>query len=469
MPRRGHRNWAVAERNGKTRQDPPGRVAPHNLEAEESLLGAMLLSADARNAVVGLVMAEDFFRPIHGDVFAAIAGLHESGEGVDPVTVDYELRNAGRSEAVGGVAALLTLVGNVPATSNAAEYAKIVRDHAVLRRLITVAGEAQDAAYGNPDDVAGAVMDAAARIEALLPGHHEGTQQLGESLPGWLDSLEDRFRSERGVGVPTCWRALDRLLVGLRAGQLVIVGGRPSVGKSQVMITLAHQVAAQTATPVLFYSIEMTREEVTDRIVAVAARVDREEIRRGKLHETSWLRLSNAMGSKLADLPLWIEHDPEGSVAGLRAAARRVERAGWGRPLVIVDYLQLMTVPRRGENRQAEVAELSRSLKRAAADWPIVAASQLSRKVDERADKRPVLSDLRESGSLEQDADVVMFVHRPDAYDRTDRPGEMDLIVAKQRNGPTGTAVLLHDAKTGVIRDRPDADAAEPLAMNMDS
>ena len=422
-----------------------GRVPPHNLEAEESLLGAMLLSRDAIASAVEACSADDFYKPAHGHIFEAITSLYGQGEPADPVTVADELRRADLLEAIGGVAILSSLQANTPATSNAGRYARIVEEHALLRRLIGVAGEIAEMGYSVPEDVAQVVDEAESLVFRVAQRRVADTlKPIKDLLEESLDRLEALFdRGESITGVPSGYLDLDEQLAGLQPSNLVIIGARPAMGKTSFALGMAANAAMEAQVPVLFFSLEMSHSEISQRLLCAEARVDATRMRNGRLHESDWPKITHAIG-RLAEAPIYIDDNPNVTVMDIRAKARRMKsRDGLG--LVVIDYLQLMTGRAKAENRQVEVSEISRSLKILARELevPVVALSQLSRNLEMRADKRPVLADLRESGSLEQDADVVMFIYRDEIYDpeSSDR-GTAEIIVAKHRNGPTGKTQL---------------------------
>lgn len=429
------------------------RVPPHNIEAEESLLGAMLLSQEAVAAAITDVRlsAADFYKPTHGHIYDAIVSLHSRGDAIDAVTVADELKRAGLHEQVGGVPALLSLEAHTPATTNAGRYARIIADHAVLYRMIGVAGEIAEMAYELPDDVPAAVDRAEGMIFGLTDlGRARKAETIGAGLEGWMDRLEDRFEHGTPAGIPTGWPDIDELLLGLHAGQLVTVAARPAMGKSSWAASLAVNVA-RTSRPVLFVSVEMGLAELQDRFVASTARINLQQLRQAKLNERDWPRLSNAIGL-LHEIPLYIEDDPLATPMSIRGSARRIAARHNDLGLIVVDYLQLLTTTTRAENRQVEVADLSRSLKKLALELgvPVVALAQLNRGVETRKDKRPMLADLRESGAIENDSDVVAFLFREEYYDpHTPDRGLAEFIVAKQRNGPTDTVRLAYDARYG--------------------
>lgn len=394
---------------GPSRGD--GRVPPYNLEAEESLLGAMLLSKDAIVAASELgVTADNFYKPIHGHVFDAITSLYSAGEPADPVTVAEELRRAGLLGDIGGPSLLVSLQVRTPATSSASRYARIVSEHALLRRLIAVAGEIAEMGYRVPDDVAEAVD----RAEAMV--FDVAQHRVSDSMAPLRDLLDDSLtrlemlyeKADAITGVPTGYHGLDELLSGLQPSSLVIVGARPATGKTAFALGLAAHAALEAHRPVLFFSLEMSHMEITQRILASEARVDSSRMRNGRLDESDWTKISHAIG-RLAEAPLYIDDNPRATVLEIRAKARRLKSRLGDLGVVVVDYLQLMTGRDRAENRQVEVSEISRGLKVLARELqtPVVALSQLSRGLELRADKRPMLADLRESGCLTADARVL--------------------------------------------------------------
>jgi replicative DNA helicase len=421
------------------------RVPPNDLQAEESLLGAMLLSRDAIASAVESCRTEDFYRPAHGHIFEAICSLYAQGEPADPVTVADELKRADLLEAAGGTGNLIGLQANTPAIANASRYARIVQEHALLRRLISVAGDIAEMGYSLPEDVTAALDRAEAMVfEVAERRVTDSLKPLRELLAVSLDHLEALYnRGDAITGVPTGFTDLDERLSGLQPSALVIVGARPSMGKTSLALGLAAHAAIERRLPVLFFSLEMSHLELTQRLLCSEARVDSSRMRNGKLHESDWPKVVNAIG-KLGEAPLFIDDNANLTVMEIRAKARRLKsREGLG--LIVVDYLQLMSGHGPAENRQVEVSEISRGLKILARELavPVVALSQLSRNLEARADKRPVLADLRESGSLEQDADVVLFIYRDEVYnkDSADK-GAAEIIIAKHRNGPTGMTQL---------------------------
>jgi replicative DNA helicase len=443
MPPHPEATATVAERGAA------GRLPPHDLQAEESLLGAMMLSPGAIADAAGRVTATDFYKPAHGHVYDAVHTLYASGQPVDAVTVADELRRAGLLDTIGGPAVLAQILSSTPATTNAGRYARIVEEYALLRRLIGVAGEIAEIGYSVPEDVTKALD----RAESLVYEVNErrvtdSTQRLAGLLSEQLDRFEHLY--ERGnaiTGTPTGFTDVDELLAGLQPSSLVVVGARPAMGKTSLALGMAANAAMQADRPVLFFSLEMSNLELTQRLVCAEARIDSKKARVGNLTTDDWGKLTRAMG-RLADAPIWIDDNPNVSVMEIRAKARRLASQVGKLGMIVVDYLQLMTGRSRAENRQVEVAELSRGLKILARelDTPVVALSQLSRNLEMRADKRPMLADLRESGSIEQDADVVMFIYREEVYAPSpDTAGRAEVIVSKHRSGPTGVAHLAYN------------------------
>ena len=425
-----------------------GRVPPHDLEAEESLLGAMMLSAGAIADAAGVVSASDFYKPAHGHVYDAVHTLYASGQPADSVTVADELRRAGLLEAIGGHAVLAQIMSSTPATTNAARYARIVEEYALLRRLIGVAGEISELGYSVPEDVSKALD----RAESLVYEVNErrvtdSTQKLSSLLSENLDRLEQLYeRGDAITGTPTGYLDLDQLLSGLQPSSLVVVGARPAMGKTSFALGMIAHAAleATNPSPVLFFSLEMSNLELSQRLLCAEARVDSTRVRNGQLQADDWQKISRAMG-RLAEAPIWIDDNPNLTIMEIRAKARRLKSQIGNLGMIVIDYLQLMSGRSNAENRQVEVSELSRGLKILARELetPVVALSQLSRGLEMRADKRPMLSDLRESGSIEQDSDVVMFIFREEIYDpRPENAGQAEIIVAKHRSGPTGVVQL---------------------------
>jgi len=425
------------------------RVPPHDLDAEESLLGAMLLSADAIVAAIERCNAGDFYKPAHGHIFSAILSLFEAGEPVDAVTVADELRRRGLIDQVGDPTVLVSLQANTPSLANAAHYARIVEEHALLRRLIGVAGELAEIGFALPEDVTAAIDEAERLVFDLSERRTaDSVESLRNLIGPSLDRIEELSqRSSRITGIATGYTELDDILAGLQPASLTIVGARPAMGKTSFALGMLAHVGTVLHRPALLFSLEMGHLELTQRLLASEARVDAQRMRTGRLHDGEWGKVGAAV-SRLSESTIFIDENPHLTVMDIRARARRLKKSEGDLGLVVVDYLQLMTGRGRAENRQVEVSEISRGLKILARELecPVVALSQLSRNLEARQDKRPMLSDLRESGSLEQDADVVLFIYREELYDPEtpiDRRGLAEIIVAKHRNGPTGSAHLV--------------------------
>jgi replicative DNA helicase len=423
------------------------RVPPHNLAAEESLLGAMLLSRDAVSTVSELRLnPDDFYKPAHQHIYEAIRVLLASGQPVDSVTIAEELRRAGLLDAIGGGAVLMELAGATPAVSNAARYAKIVQDNALLRKLIGVAGDITELAFSGPDDISKALDQAETKVFEIAENRVvDSTRELSELLPEVIDEIE-RIQEQGHIltGVPTGFTDLDELLTGLQPSTLSIIGARPSMGKTAFALGVAVNVAMETHKPVLFFSLEMGHRELAQRILASEAKVDSGKFRKGDLTPPDWSKINRALGR--LESPMFIDDNPNVTVMEIRAKARRLQARHGQLGLIVIDYLQLMTSGGEAENRQVEVSEISRGLKILARELevPVIALSQLSRQLEQRADKRPMLSDLRESGSLEQDADIVMFIYRDEVYHpETPDLNVAEIIVAKHRSGPIGTKKLV--------------------------
>jgi replicative DNA helicase len=435
-----------SERGGR-RAAVTVRVPPHNLEAEASLLGALLLSKDAMGAVAELGLgAGDFYKPAHQHVYEAVRVLVSTGQPVDAVTVAEELRRAGLLDEIGGGAILLDLQVATPAISNAVRYARIVQDTALLRRLISVAGEIAELGYDEPDDVTKALDEAETKVFEIAEHRvTDSTKQISDLLGLAMADLERVYEQGNTVtGTATGYTDLDELLSGLQPATLNVVGARPSMGKTAFALGMASHIAVEAGLPVLFFSLEMGHKELTQRILSSEARVDSSKMRTGRLSQQDWSKIGKAIGR--LEAPLFIDDNPNVTVMEIRAKARRLTQRLGPLGLVVVDYLQLMSGRTNAANRQVEVSEISRGLKILARELgtPILALSQLSRNLESRSDKRPMLADLRESGSIEQDADVVMFIYRDEVYNaETTERGVAEIHVAKHRSGPIGTKRLV--------------------------
>jgi replicative DNA helicase len=421
-------------------------VPPQNLDAEESVLGAMMLSPGAIGAVSELLDAGDFYRESHAKIYRAALALYAKGEPVDAITLVDELEERGELEGSGGRTRIHELASLVPATANAAHYARIVREMATLRGLIRVGSEIAQLGWERP----GETDDLVDRAEQVL--FELSQQRVSGEFSHIEDLLKESFERitalyESGVeltGTPSGFRDLDRITSGFQPGNLIIVAARPSMGKSALALCMAANVAVRSEIPVALFTLEMSKAEVTQRLMCSEAKVESQRLRTGKLAADDWPRLTAAC-DKLAKAPVYVDDTGSITMMELRSKSRRLKSREPHLGLIIVDYLQLMTSGTNPENRVQEVSQISRQLKVLARDLdvPILALSQLSRAVEQRHDKRPILSDLRDSGSIEQDSDVVMFIYRDDYYnEESDQQGLAEVHVAKHRNGPTGSEKL---------------------------
>jgi replicative DNA helicase len=419
------------------------RVAPMNVEAEESLLGAMMLNRDAIATAVEMhVTVDDFAKKQHAAVFTAILDLSSEGESVDPVTVAERLRQVDLLDALGGKVALLRIQAATPASANATEYATIVKDCALRNRLIQVGAAIAELGYDADDEVAKSV-DTAERMLFDVTNQRlsNRTLTLGDSIQQTMDNLDEIDRGH-DVGIPTGFRELDGLLFGLPRSALVLLAARPAMGKTALALNIAANVALRDR-PVLFFSLEMSHLELTKRLLAAQSSVKARRFWDAKLTMDDWDHVNAAVG-RLTPAPFLLDDDPQPSLLEIRAKARRTKTRHGDLGLIVVDYIQLMRTP--GETRQLEVDEIARSLKVLARelDVPVLALAQLNRQVEYRTDKRPMLADLRDSGALEQHADIVTFIYRDEIYNpESDDRGTAEIIVAKHRNGPTGTVRLV--------------------------
>ena len=425
------------------------RLPPQDITAEQCVLGGMLLSKDAIADVVEVLRPVDFYRPAHQTVFETVIDLYGRGEPADPVTVAAELTRDGTLAKIGGAPYLHTLIASVPTAANAGYYARIVAERAILRRLVEAGTRIVQLGYGAASGHGGDVDEIVDRAQAAVYDVTERRTsddylRLEEVLQGTLDEIEAISSRDGGmVGVPTGFKDLDELTNGLHPGQMVIVAARPSLGKSTIALDWLRSAAIKHGLPSVIFSLEMSRNEITMRLLSAEARVPLHHMRSGTMSDEDWARLARRMG-EVAEAPLFIDDSPNLTMMEIRAKARRLKQRHDLR-LIVIDYMQLMTSPRKVDSRQQEVSELSRSIKLLAKELevPVVAVSQLNRNPEQRADKKPQLSDLRESGAIEMDADVVLLLHREDFYEKeSPRAGEADLIVAKHRNGPTATVTV---------------------------
>lgn len=431
------------------------RVPPHSIDAEKSVLGSIFLEPDAIVGVLEFVRADDFYRLSHQVIFQAMMTLHERGEAVDVITVSNELIENGQIENAGGQAYLADLVEIVPTAANVEYYAKIVANKATLRKLIQVSTDISKQAY-NDDGAVATVLDEAERriLEVSEKQNRTGFVAIKDVLNISLENLEERSKSTGDVtGVPTGYIELDKMTSGLHEDELIILAARPSVGKTAFVLNIAQNVATKYDETVAIFSLEMGAESLVNRMLCSEGSIDASRLRNGKLTDDEWESLFVAMGS-LSRAEIYIDDTPGIRVAEIRAKCRRLKQEKGRLGLIVIDYLQLIEGNGR-ESRQQEVSEISRSLKKLAKELsvPVIALSQLSRGVEQRQDKRPVMSDIRESGSIEQDADIVAFLYREDYYrPEADEDGQVtpkepnniiEVIVEKNRSGPRGTVELV--------------------------
>lgn len=428
---------------------PFEKQPPQDLAAEQSVLGGMMLSKDAIADVVEVLSPGDFYRPAHQAVYDCVLDLYGRGEPADPITVSAELERRAELGRVGGAPYLHTLIATVPTAANAGYYAEIVAEKAVLRRLVEAGTRIVQMGYNGAE---GAEIDEvvdraqAAIYEVTERRMSEDYVSLEELLQPTMDEI-DAIASRGGssLGVPTGFTDLDEMTNGLHPGQMIIVAARPGVGKSTLGLDFARSCSVKHGMTSVIFSLEMSRTEIVMRMLSAEAKIRLQDMRGGRMSDDDWTRLARRM-SEISEAPLYIDDSPNMTMMEIRAKARRLKQRN-DLKLIILDYLQLMTSGKRVESRQQEVSEFSRNLKLLAKELevPVVAISQLNRGPEQRTDKRPMLADLRESGSLEQDADLVLLLNRPDAWERDDpRAGEADLIIAKHRAGPTSTITVAH-------------------------
>ncbi len=427
------------------------RLPPHSLEAEQAVLGGLLLDNSAWEKIGDQLRDADFYREDHRKIFRAILFLLDHSRPADILTVSEELNTRGEIASVGGVSYVGTLAQNTPSAANIRRYAEIVREKSIMRGLMVVGTEITESAL-NPAgrDARTLLDDAEARVFHIAEQNHrtsDGFRQLGEPLALVVERVDELYKAgnhDPVTGVPTGFKDLDVKTAGLQKGNLVIVAGRPSMGKTALALNMASHVSVHMQLPVAVFSMEMSSEELAMRVLSAHGRLDQQSLRTGRLKNEDFSRLSKAMG-ELSQVPLFIDETPALNPLDLRSRARRLYRQYGGLGLIVVDYLQLMAGTNAGENRATEISEISRSLKALAKELhvPVVALSQLNRSLEQRPNKRPVMSDLRESGAIEQDADVILFIYRDEVYNE-DSPdkGIAEIIIGKQRNGPTGTIRL---------------------------
>ena len=423
------------------------RMPPASVEAEQAVLGAMLLKPEAVTTAAEELSADDFYRETHRLIYEAMMELKDRTEPVDLVTLTEQLKKADKLAKIGGIPALSLIANSVPTAANVHYHARIVHEKAQLRSLISAATEIAGAAYESADEVEDIMDNAEKRILAVSSGKRsKDFVPLQEILLDTLEQIDARYNNKGSItGLPTGFTELDHLTAGLQKSDLILVAARPSMGKTAFTLNIAAHVVLRAREPVAFFSLEMSKEQLVQRLLCSEGRIDSQRLRVGELEEKEWGDLIDT-ANRLSAAPLYIDDTPSITVMELRSKARRL-KAEHGLSLIVIDYLQLMQgrASKNGDNRQQEISEISRSLKALARELnvPVIALSQLSRSVESRQVKRPMLSDLRESGSLEQDADIVMFLYREDYYDpETENKNITEVIIAKHRNGPVDTVDL---------------------------
>ncbi|PQA84328.1 replicative DNA helicase [Limnohabitans sp. TS-CS-82] len=427
------------------------RIPPHSVEAESSVLGGLLLDNAAWDRVGDLLVDGDFYRYEHKQVYAAIGALVNTSRPADVITVYEHLQALGKAEEIGGLGYLNALAQYVPSASNIRRYAEIVRERSILRKLVTASDEIATNAFNTQGRAVAQILDEAEQkifnIGEEGSRMKQGFQAMPQLVVDLLDRVQEMADNQNDItGVPTGFVDFDRMTSGLQPGDLIVLAARPSMGKTALAINIAEHVAVNEGLPVAVFSMEMGASQLAVRIVGSIGRVDQGHLRTGKLSDDEWPRLTEAI-EKLRNVSLHIDETPGLTPSELRANARRLARQCGKLGLIVVDYLQLMSGSSSsgGDNRATEIGEISRGLKMLAKELqcPVIALSQLNRSVEQRTDKRPMMSDLRESGAIEQDADVIMFIYRDDYYNKESKePGVAEVIIGKQRNGPTGTVKL---------------------------
>ena len=434
----------------ETAIDYGSRTMPHDDVAEQSVLGGMLLSKDAIADVVESLRASDFYKPAHETIYEAILSLYGHGSPADAITVADELKKRGELTRVGGASYIHTLIASVPTAANAQYYAEIVKEHAIMRRLIEAGTKIAQLGYANETEVDTLVDQAQAEIYAVTDGNaKEDYVSFSEALEETINEIDANSNRPDGVyGVPTDFIEFDELTGGLHGGQMIVIAARPGVGKSTLALDIARSAAIHHQMTTVFFSLEMSRTELAMRILSAEGKISMGRLKKGDLDTEGWTNLATLQG-RIDSAPLFIDDSPNMTLMEIRAKCRRLKQRN-DLKLVVLDYLQLMSSGKKVESRQQEVSEFSRSLKLLAKelDVPVIALSQLNRGSEQRTDKRPMVSDLRESGSIEQDADMVILLHREDMYNpESDRVGEADMIIAKHRGGPTRTIPLAFSGK----------------------
>lgn len=426
---------------------PGGRIPPQNLEAEQSVLGTILLKDQSLGTVLEILVPDNFYRQTHKLIFEAMIQLFEKNEPQDLITVTNQLKNNNKLDEIGGAAYLAMLTSMVPVTANLAHYARIIRQKAILRNLISVNTEIASRCYDEQGDIDTLVDEAEQAIfEIASSKSSQGFTSMSQAIPAAFKTIEKLYeRKELITGVATGYAEMDKMTSGLQPSDLIILAARPSMGKTALAMNIAQHAALVDKVGVGIFSLEMSHEQLIMRLLCSVGRIDSQKIRTGKLHPEDWPKLSRAVGM-LESAPIYIDDTPNISVLEMRAKVRRLA-AQHNIGMILVDYLQLMRGRTTSENRTQEISEISRALKAMAKELkiPVLALSQLNRGLENRTDKRPMMSDLRESGAIEQDADVICFIYRDEVYNKSeDNPekGSAEIIIGKQRNGPTGTLKL---------------------------
>jgi replicative DNA helicase len=427
-------------------RDIMGRVPPQSIEAEQSVLGSMLIDREAIAAATEILRKEDFYREAHGEIFDAIVQIYNRSEPVDLITLPEQLKNTNTLEQVGGVVYISQLANIVPSSSNVRHYARIVEGKSLLRKLIKASSLILDKSYEAQEDVNELIELAEKRIFDISQGRsREGFTPIQEVLLEAFDSIEKRFQNKNALtGISTGFHDIDEKTSGLQKSDFILVAARPSMGKTAFALNIAQHAAVKEKVPVAIFSLEMSKEQLIHRMLCSESHIDSQKLRTGNLQEEDWEKLARGM-AVLSEAPIFIDDTPGISVMEMRGKCRRL-KLEHGLGLILVDYLQLMSSSSKSESRQQEISEISRSLKALAREMncPVLALSQLSRAPEARSDHRPILSDLRESGAIEQDADVVMFLYRDEYYfPDTEEKNIGEVNIAKQRNGPTGLVKLV--------------------------
>lgn len=444
-----------------------GRVPPQNIEAEQSILGSLMLDPEAFNLVSDLITSEDFYKPSHQKIYTAIFKLHAASQPIDIITVSNALQTAGDLETVGGASYLLDILNRTVSSVHAVTHAKIIREKATLRKVISASTQLIEKAYEEEFSDVDAFIDEAESAFYKIGENKksEGLSNSMEIVKSSLLKIEDLYKRKSDItGLATGFTMLDRMTSGLQPGELIIIAARPSMGKTAFSLNLAQHIVLRQKKTLAYFSLEMGRDQLMMRLLAAEARINMKDIRSGRVPDNAWPKLINS-AQHLSESHLYIDETSGISPFEIRARARRL-KAQHGLDCIMIDYLQLMDLKQKIESRERAVSEISKSLKALSKELaiPIIALAQLNRGVESRSDRRPMLSDLRESGSIEQDADVIMMLYRDDYYDKddADKAGNAEVIVGKHRNGPTGTVKLRWESEYGRFKDA-DPEGQHPM------